>query len=154
MTNATLTRDEADRIAAEYRAACRAKFGDDWQQPSDTTLLRWAMLEIAEYAEAMIEFYATGSRNEAQPFKEVSDVIYLLAQIESDHMRREAGSALQIPHRYSPFTNPIAFKVYQAVHRDNLRRIETATLGPDGKIEKAKDYDKSVLMREIEGIVK
>ena len=154
MTNATLTRDEADRIAAEYRAACRAKFGDAWQQPSDATVLRWAMDEVTEYADAVAKFIATGERDEAAMFKEVSDVIYLLMQIESDDLRREAATVIRIPSRYAPFTNPTALEVYRAVHRDNLRRIETATIGPDGKIEKAKDYDKSALMREIEGIVK
>ena len=153
MANDTLTGEEVKRMAAEYCAVCQFKF-DEWQQPPDAQVLRWMMSEVAEYAEALAAFRATGQRNEAPLFKEASDVIYLLAQIGSPDLHRAAAHSIDIPGRYSPFANPIASEVYLEVHRDNLWCIKTAILGPDGKVEKAKDYDKSVLMRKIEEIVK
>lgn len=156
---APLTWDDCKAITDDYQAACRARFGDAWQPPSDETLTHWAFAEAAEAAIANVKANRTTllRRDQAHWLKELADVMFVARQIGDKHLRGLAlGTVLDTPmhSELSPIADAVMRATFRLVALDNLLRLETATIAPDGKVTKSPDYDTSQVYGWIEEVLR
>lgn len=141
---APLSWDECKTITDAYQAECRARFGDAWQPPSDETLTHWAFAEAAEAAIANVQAQTTLRRRAyAHWLKELADVLFVARQIDDSHLRGlvlDAVFCQPIHSDHGPLSIAELRAAFRLVAHDNLRRLETATIAPDGKVTKSPDY--------------
>jgi len=154
---APLSWDECKAITDNYQAACRARFGDAWQLPSDETLTPWAFAEAAEAAIANVHAHTTlRPREQAHWLKELADVLFVVRQISDRRLRGLAfGAVFKHPMHsaFSPLADAELRAAFRLVAHDNLRRLETATIAPDGKVTKSPDYDTGQVYGWIEEVI-
>ena len=145
---APLTWDKCKAFTDAYQAACRARFGDAWQPPSDETATYWAFAEAAEAAIARgeAERSARSLESMAAYLKELADVMFVARQIGDSRLRGLALRAVfdkPMHSELSPLADAVMRAAFRLVAHDNMLRLETATIAPDGKVTKSPEYDTS-----------
>lgn len=145
---APLTWDDCKAITDDYQAKCAAQFPGQWVKPFDETLTHWAFAEAAEAAIARgeAERSARSLESMAAYLKELADVMFVARQIGDSHLRGLAlGAVFDKPmhSELSPLADAVMRATFRLVAHDNMLRLETATIAPDGKVTKSPEYDTS-----------
>lgn len=160
---APLTWSECRQITNAYQAACAARFPGQWVKPTDETLTHWAFAEAAEMALARAKLNTFGLFDPlvgdcldavTHVTKEKIDVMFVARQIDVEFLSQQALAAGENNVVHSMLSDFIDRAAFRLVAHDNLCRLKTATIAPDGKVTKSPDYDTSQVYRWIGEVIR
>ena len=155
---APLTWGECKTITDACQAEYRARFGDAWQPPSDENLVHWACSEIAEAIIACRNVDPERSPHlMAAYLKELADVMFVAPQIGDRHLRElvlKSAFSCARPIDHDDRADAVVRAAFRLVAHDNLRRLKTATIAPDGKVTKSPDYPTGEVLGWIEEVLR